>query len=173
MCSYVAQTLCLWCALETRTLEEWRRTNVGRVARRHRLLEFDAEVCMRGKMRWARSGLHWSDPPTSTLPGGSYTTGTPASTSRDFRRNLSGDEYQRCQGVSGAAGDTPTLWGEETYARSHDAACVILLLLLFFCLSNKAFDKMCVHVTTSKRLIEYILWQLLEKRLRASRWKNS
>lgn len=42
----------------------------------------------------------------------------PPSTSRDFRKNLSGDEYQRCQGVPGAAGDTPTLWGEETCARS-------------------------------------------------------
>lgn len=73
MCPYVAQPLC------QRNMVRAGNTHVGgakttkpririrRVARRHRLLEFDAEVSTQGKMRWSHSELHWSDPPILTL----------------------------------------------------------------------------------------------------------
>lgn len=41
-------------------------------------------------------------------------------TSCDFRENPTGDEYHRCQGVSRAAGDTPTIWGERWCALCGD-----------------------------------------------------
>lgn len=37
--------------------------------------------------------------------------------------NPTGDEYQRCQGVSGAAGDTSTVWGESWCALTGRAVC--------------------------------------------------
>lgn len=38
----------------------------------------------------------------------------------DFRGNPTGDEYQRCQGVSRTAGDTSTIWGESWCAVCGD-----------------------------------------------------
>lgn len=87
VCLYVPQPLC------QRNMVRAGNTHVGgvkttkpririrRVARRHRLLEFDAE----GKMRWRHSELHWSDPPILTLTRRQPRNKThPPSTSRDF-----------------------------------------------------------------------------------------
>lgn len=137
VCPYVAQPLC------QRNMVRAGNTHVGgvktsepririrRAARRHRLLEFGAEVRTQGKMRWRPSQLHWSDPPiltrTRRQPHDKHTRRRQVVIF--LQKNLSGDEYQRCQGVPCAAGDTPTLWGEETYARS---ALMQLFWFFFF-----------------------------------------
>lgn len=177
-CARTWLSLCanaIWCVLETRTLEERRRPSHasasggwrGDTACWNSVLKWGRK----GKMRWRPSQLHWSDPPiltrTRRQPHDKHTRRRQVVIF--LQKNLSGDEYQRCQGVPCAAGDTPTLWGEETYARSA------LMQLFWFILKEQNIDlikhfsrgEMGVHVTTSKRLIEYILWQLLEEQMRA------
>lgn len=126
-CARTWHSLCanaVWCVLETRTLEEWRRPSRASASGGWR----GDTACWNSMPKWVREAKCAEDivssadpdpPDTDPNPTGSHATNTPAVDKSWFsKKNLSGDEYQRCQGVPGAAGDTPTLWGEETYARS-------------------------------------------------------
>lgn len=158
-----------WCVLEADRCRRGRRASHasasggwrGGVACRNPLVKSTREA-MR---RWEGTRLELSCSPQIALRHWDiWQEKQTLRTSCDLSHNRTGNEYHRCQGVSRAAGDTPTIWGERWCALCGDdqnRLCTGLTGGFFFFF----YTKVGVTETRQRSLSEYILLYLMEERL--------